>query len=294
MTLFQSIILGLVQGLTEFLPVSSSGHLAIVKKLFSIDTGGDIVFELLLHLGTLVVILVVFRKDIKRLFIAVFGMIADLVTNLARRSKNKRGGEQQLLKCIVSTNYRKFALLLIISTIPTAVIGLIGEKLIGDASDSLIVPGICLVVTGLMLMLSDRLPENDKIPQDVTYREAVIIGIAQGIAVLPGISRSGATICACLFCGLNRRFAVRYSFILSIPVVLGGLILSLKDMTAWPSVSLSAAMIPAAGILTAMIVGFACIRTMLRIVNRRKFRYFAFYCFAVAAVAIAAYFFLPA
>ena len=289
MSLLQSVFLGAVQGITEFLPVSSSGHLAILKKVFSIDTGGSILFDVLLHFGTLIVIMIVFRKDVFRLFRSFFGIVSDLFTNLSLRKANRNAISVTPYKCIISDNYRKYLMLLITSTIPTAVIGLIGQKLIGDASDTLIVPGICLLFTGLMLLFADSVPENDKIPKDITYREALIIGIAQGIATLPGISRSGATICACLLCGFNRRFAVRYSFILSIPVVLGGALLSLKDVT-FSALAVSDVMIVLAGIVTAALVGFACIHTMPLIVRKRKFKYFAYYCFAVGAIAVAIYF----
>ncbi|MBO7711070.1 MAG: undecaprenyl-diphosphate phosphatase [Lachnospiraceae bacterium] len=291
MTLLQSVFLGIIQGLTEFLPVSSSGHLAIVQNLFHVDTGDSVLFDILLHLGTLAVVFIVFRRDILMLIRAFFGMIGDMFANIGISRSNARNKEQKPLRRIVKTNYRKFAVLVIVATIPTAIIGFAGKKLVSDASSTLLVPGILLLVTGVLLFLSDRAKNCVKIPQDITYREGLIVGIAQGFATLPGLSRSGSTITAALMCGFDRMFAVKYSFILSIPAILGAAVLEIKDV-AWGSVSASQIGIYAAGVLCAGIVGYICIRFMLMIVRKRKLKYIAFYCFAIGAVAIAAHFFM--
>lgn len=289
MTLLQSVFLGIIQGLTEFLPVSSSGHLAIVQNLFHVDTGDSVLFDILLHLGTLAVVFIVFRRDILMLIRAFFGMIGDMFANIGIARANARSKEQKPLRRIVKTNYRKFAVLVIVATIPTAIIGFAGKKLISDASATLLVPGIFLLVTGMLLLLSDRAKNCVKIPQDVTYREGLIVGIAQGFATLPGLSRSGSTITAALMCGFDRMFAVKYSFILSIPAILGAAVLEIKDV-AWGSISAAQIGIYAAGVLCAGIVGYICIRFMLMIVRNRKMKYIAFYCFAIGVVAIAAHF----
>ena len=291
MSILQAVLLGFVQGLTEFLPVSSSGHLSILQNLLRIDTGESILFDILLHLGTLFVVLAVFRRDIIRLIKEMVGMIRDLFANLAIRSRNKRVVSPTPLRCVVRNNYRKFALLLIISTIPTALIGYAGKKLVADASRSLLVPGICLIVTGVMLFLSDRIKTQGKIPRDITYREGLIVGIAQGFAVLPGISRSGATIFACLKCGFDRKFAVKYSFILSVPAILGAAVLELKDVSL-SQVTPVTALTYLAGMVTAGLTGYLCILGMLELVKRRKLRYLAFYCFAVGIIAIIGHFVL--
>ena len=289
MTLLQSVFLGILQGITEFLPVSSSGHLAIAQNLFHVDTEGTVLFNILLHLGTLVVVFVVFRRDIGRLIMETLGMLRDLAANAAISRSNARSGELKPYRRVVRTNYRKFALLLIVSTIPTAIIGIIAKKMIADATTTLIIPGIFLLVTGVLLLISDRAQHCTKIPQDVTYREALIVGIAQGFATLPGLSRSGSTISTGLLCGFDRTFAVKYSFILSIPAILGAALLELKDV-AWSSISGTELGIYAAGVVCAAIVGFICIRFMMVIVLRRKFKYVAFYCFAAGVLAIVGHF----
>lgn len=283
MSLLQSIFLGIVQGLTEFLPVSSSGHLAIFQNIFRIDTGGSVLYDVLLHVGTLAVVLVVYWKDILKLIIEFFRMLGDIFVNLGMLFSS--GRKQPKYRKVVRTNYRKFVVLIIVSTIPTAIMGYLGSKLISDASSTLIIPGICLLVTGILLILSDRKNDCWKIPKDVSYGEGVLIGIAQGFATLPGLSRSGTTIAAETFCGLDRKFAVKYSFILSIPAIIGAAIMELKEASQ-EAVSGQTIVIYLAGMAAAAVVGYVAIRSMLKIVQNKKLKYFAYYCFAAGTLAI--------
>ena len=158
------------------------------------------------------------------------------------------------------------------------------------ASEILIVPGICLIVTAILLFIADHVRGGDKLPKDITYSNAFFIGIAQGVATLPGLSRSGTTITACLLSGFNRKFAVKYSFIMSIPAVLGAMVLELKGFTA---VSLSGAEIFSyiIGMIIAALIGYICIKTMLVIVRKKKFRIFAIYCLIVGIISIGGFFY---
>ena len=291
MSILQAIFLGIVQGLTEFLPVSSSGHLAILQNIFHIDMGNSVTFDVMLHVGTLLVVFLVYWKDICKLVAEALKMVADIFGNLKTLFSKNNTGEPKKYKRIIRTNYRKFVVLILISTIPTGLMGYFGKKLIEDASSTLLIPGICLLITGAILLLSDRVDNCWKIPKDVSWGEGVLIGIAQGFATLPGISRSGTTIAACTFCGFERRFAVKYSFILSIPAILGAAVLELGDMV---SEGVSAAMVGnyAAGMIAAAIFGYFAIRTVGDLVRKRKMKYFAFYCFAAGALAIAGRFLL--
>ncbi len=291
MTLLQSIFLGIVQGLTEFLPISSSGHLSILQNIFRIDTGDSMLYDVLLHLGTLLVVFFVYRREIGRSIMAFFGMLGDLAANVGINRRNRHAISLEPRRRIIKNNYRKFVVLILVSTVPTGIIGVVGEKLISDASDTLIIPGICLLITGVLLLVSDRAPEQGKIPQDITLREALIIGIAQGCATLPGLSRSGTTIAACLLCGFDRTFAVKYSFILSIPAILGAALLELKDIGS-ETITSQMVGIYTAGMIFAALVGYICIRFLNRMVRKRKFGYFAYYCFAVGIIAVIGQFIL--
>lgn len=283
MSVLQAIFLGIVQGLTEFLPVSSSGHLAIFQNIFHIETGNSVLFDVMLHVGTLLVVLLVYWKDILKLIIEFFRMAGDMLVNLKLLFSS--GKEKPQYRKIVRTNYRKFVVLIIVSTIPTGIMGYLGSKLITDASATLIVPGICLLITGILLLLSDKKDNCWKIPRDVSYGEGILIGIAQGFATLPGLSRSGTTIAAETFCGLDRKFAVKYSFILSIPAIVGAAVLELSDISS-EAVTGSLVGTYAAGMIAAALVGYFAIRSMLKLVQNKKMKYFAYYCFGMGALAI--------
>ena len=291
MSILQAIFLGIVQGLTEFLPVSSSGHLAILQNVFHIDTGSTVTFDVMLHVGTLLVVFLVYWKDICKLIVEALRMLADIFSNLKTLFSRNNTGEPKKYRRIIRTNYRKFVLLILVSTIPTGLMGYFGRKLIEDASGTLLVPGICLLITAVLLLLSDQVDNCWKIPKDVSWGEGVLVGIAQGFATLPGLSRSGSTIAACTFCGFERRFAVKYSFILSIPAILGAAVLELGDMA---SEGISASMMGnyLAGMAAAAVCGYFAIRTIGNLVKKRKMKYFAFYCIAIGILAIVGHFFL--
>lgn len=287
MELWEAIVMGLVQGLAEFLPVSSSGHLAIFKYILGIDleASGGLVFDVMLHFGTLLAIFVAFWKDIKKLIIEGFCILGAWFVNAGRFIANLFKKEKKDYVPVVTSAYRKFVLLVIVSTIPTGIMGVLFKDLIEKASATLIVPGICLIGTAILLMIADHAPEGHKRPNQISYQEAGLVGIAQGFATLPGISRSGTTIAACLRLGFDKNFAVKYSFIMSIPAVLGASILEFKDFgnEVFDRAVMANYIV---GTAIAAVVGYICIKTMLVIVRGKKFKGFAYYCLVVGAVAI--------
>ena len=182
-------------------------------------------------------------------------------------------------------------MLVIVSTIPTGVIGYAASDLVTMASQILLVPGICLIVTSILLFIADRIQTGHKGPKNISYTNGFIIGICQGIATLPGLSRSGTTIASCLISGFDRKFAVKYSFIMSIPAVLGAAILELKDFSP-ASVSGTEVAYYLVGMAVAAVVGYICIKTMLVIVRNKKFTIFSIYCLLMGAFSIGAYFYM--
>ncbi|MCI8993686.1 MAG: undecaprenyl-diphosphate phosphatase [Eubacterium sp.] len=288
MDLMQSVIMGIIQGVTEFLPVSSSGHLAIFKIMFHVDTSTGLLFDVLLHIGTLIAVFIVYYKDIFQMIAAVIGIIADSIKNIGTFFHNIGRRKKQPFIRVIHNGYRKFVLLVIVSTIPTGIIGYVAGDLVEAASEILLIPGICLLVTGTLLIISDRVPDGGKGPKTVTYANSFVIGICQGIATLPGLSRSGTTITACLLSGFDRKFAVKYSFIMSVPAILGAAVLELKDFKP-------AQLVPGElknyiiGMIVSAVVGYVCIKTMLVIVRKKKFTYFALYCYAIGAISIFGY-----
>lgn len=290
MSFIQSIFLGFVQGLTEFLPVSSSGHLSIFKQLFGIDSGG-VFYDVLLHIGTLIAVCLVYYRDIGKMIVEGCLIIRDACVNIGIFVGNKIHHEENEYRKVIDNNYRKFVMLVIVSTIPTGIIGIAARDLVDAAQKLLIIPGICLIITAVLLFISDRLPEGTKTPKNTSYTNAFAVGIAQGIATMPGLSRSGTTITACLLAGMNRSYAVKYSFIMSIPAILGALVVEIRDVDL-AALSSGDVVNYMAGMLVALVVGYICIKTMLVIVRKKKFIIFSVYCLIMGLVCIGGYFYL--
>lgn len=291
MTYIQAALLGLIQGLTEFLPVSSSGHLAIFKNIFGLSDVG-ITFDIFLHVGTLIAVFVVYYKDIWKLIKSAVYIIGCLCFNLYAVIRNipiRYDEDKVPYKRVISNAYRRFVLMAVFSTIPVAIVGFLFEDFIEDVSQGLLVPGICLLITGVVLLLSEALPGGNKTAKNMSPLDAIIIGVCQACAVFPGISRSGSTISASLMTGLNREFAVKYSFILSIPAILGAALKSCLDIASGEVVVETGEIgMYVLGMAIAAVVGFIAIKWLLNVVKKRRFKWFALYCFAMGLFAIIA------
>lgn len=287
MSLWKAILLGLIQGITEFLPVSSSGHLTIFQYIFKVNTDTGMLFEVMLHLGTLISVCIVFWKDIRKLFIEGIHILVDAFVNL----KIKFTKSDEKYRRIVTNAYRKFVLLILATSVPTALIGLILNNVMEAATNSLLVPGICLIINAIILLVVGSLPGGKKKVKKTSYKEAAVIGVAQGLAVMPGISRSGSTISACLGLGFDRSFAVKYSFIASLPAIIGANLLELRHLGEAVS-SGGEILYYVVGMIVAGIAGYICIRIMMRVVSEKKFSYFAYYCAIVGVISLIFHFFI--
>lgn len=271
----KSMLLGLVQGLTEFLPVSSSGHLAIFKKIFGADAVSfPLSFDILLHIGTLVAVFAVYYRDIWELIREFFLMMGDLF----------RG------KPNFKTPYRRFIIMVVIATIPAVFAGLLLSDFVESiAGDKLWLVGVCLFVTAFVLYLTSKIAEKDKTMEDASYRSSFVVGLFQAVALLPGISRSGSTIAGSLLSGYRKDFAVKFSFILSIPAILGAAVLDFKDVIAEGTLGMELA--PALlGTLVAAISGFFAIKFLLKLVQNKKLHIFSYYCIFAGIATIILYF----
>ena len=254
-----AVILGVVQGLTEFLPVSSSGHLVLFQHWLPVS-GDPIAFDLALHLGTLIPVLWVYRADLGT-------VLYDATTG--EGPYWKRRGVRLLL-------------MLVAATIPTAVIGLgledVFEKLFHNAR----AVGVAFAVTGTVLWFTRAIPKGRTDAHELTWMKAVAIGFAQGVAITPGISRSGSTIAAGLFLGMDREAAARFSFLLSIPAIGGAFILKMGDLSM-ETVSVGPMLI---GVLSSAVSGYIALRILLRLVRGGDFSKFAFYLWPLAVFAL--------
>lgn len=269
MSVIEAVILGLIQGLTEFLPVSSSGHLALAKAFFNIE-GGGLFLDAVLHLGTLAAVLFVFRKLIWNLIKAFFGLIKKLFT---KRFSWKN-----------ATTDERMIIFLIVSVLPLFLILPVKDS-VESMSECVWAVGIALIINSFILLISDFVRSGKKTAADMRFRDAAAVGFVQLIAVTPGISRSGSTITAGVACGLERSYAAQYSFILSIPTILAGAAVSFKDALEQ---GLQASQAPSylVGFVVAAITGFAAIKLLEYLLKSKKFYIFAAYTFIVGVVAV--------
>lgn len=286
MSVLQAILLGIIQGITEFLPVSSFGHLAALENAMGISRDTAVLFEVLLHVGTLAAIFMAFQEDIRKIGEEAAGMVLDLIGNANIYFHNRRTGEKLNYAKIVYGTYRRLTAFMLVSFIPTAMLGYVCRRLVTKAAISPLLPGACIMITGVFLLVTDLSNIGGiKTPKDVTYDHAMWIGICQGISVFPGVSRCGMTLCAGLLCGFSRKFAVKYSYLISIPAVIGSLFLEFGQFGT-PKMSVSLGFTYVLGMIVAGVVGYFTIRFLLQMLHHMKLRYFAFYCFAAGAIAL--------
>jgi len=270
-SLLSSFLLGLIQGISEFLPISSSGHLSIAQNLLGIQAAGEehVFFDVLLHLGTLLAVFVAYWDDIVEMIRAFFSIFTDL------RSHRR----------VVPTPSRRLIFLIIVATLPLFVI-----LPIKDAVESLyyntVFIGFALLVTGGLLFLSDRVKRGHKMEKTATALDALLVGVGQAVATCPGISRSGMTICSGMFRGFERKFAVRFSFLMSIPAVLGANILSIVDAAKSGGIDLAQLPVYLVGVAAAAVSGYLCIRLLRMIADKGRFGWFAYYCWAAGLVTL--------
>ncbi|UZH56376.1 undecaprenyl-diphosphate phosphatase [Salinimicrobium tongyeongense] len=258
MEIIDAVFLGIIQGLTEFLPVSSSGHLEIGKALLGSQSIPEesLMITVVLHFATALSTIVVFRKDVAEIFRGLFSF---------------RWNDET-----------KFSLKIIISMIPAVIVGLaFEEELESLFGGNLTFVGFMLIITSLLLWLADRAKNTGKI---VSYKDSLIIGLAQAIAILPGISRSGATISTSVLLGNDKSKAARFSFLMVVPLILGKIA---KDLLSGDLTNTTIEPIPLlAGFIAAFVAGFAACTWMIALVRKSKLTYFAIYCFIVGAIAI--------
>ena len=244
MTFLETIIAGMIQGILEFLPVSSFGHITVWEQRMGLTGQYGAFFEVLLHFGTLGALFIVFHKDIRKLFVEFIGILLDVIANIHIYFHNRRSRTEVIpYNKVISSLYRRLALMLLVTSCVTAILGFTVRNLMKLARFSEIAPGTLFLLTGIFLLVTDfSKAGGNVVPHTIRYDHAIWIGIFQGISVFPGLSRCGLTVGTALFCGFNRKFAVKYSFIMSIPAILGALILELKDI---PGSDLPASLIAA-------------------------------------------------
>ncbi len=264
----EAIILGLVQGATEYLPVSSSGHLVIAQHLFGLEEP-VLFFDIVLHLGTLLAVVGYYRRDIMEIVLETLGGLRDLWERQRPADVLEKRPAFQL------------GLMIVLGTIPTAVLGLAFEETFERLFGSVRWVGFMLMATGVVLALTRLTDGGEEGRTMPTWKDALIIGFVQGLAITPGISRSGSTIAAALFLGMERSQAARYSFLLSLPSIIGALILKIGD----PAEGVGTLAL-SLGFVSAAISGYFCLALLVRLVKKGRFSWFAPYCLAIGLAAV--------
>lgn len=254
--IIKHIILGIIQGFTEPLPISSSGHVYILRSILNVGELTDLNFEIIVNFGSLIAILLIYYKDIKKLIINFFKYF---------KVKNEE-----------TKNDFKYCILIILGVIPIGIVGFLFKDQIENFLNSTKIIGISFLITALFLYLVRNI-KGKKNDNDLTWKDALIIGLVQIIAVIPGISRSGSTLIAALFCNVKRDSALKYSFMLYIPISVGTTLLGIKDLITMPNIH--EMMLPyGLGFIASLIVSFFTLRWFMDVVKKGKFIYFSIYC----------------
>jgi undecaprenyl-diphosphatase len=273
MSIWESIFYGIIQGIAEFLPISSSGHLAIFQSVLGTgDPDSNVSFNVLLHLGTLLAVFFVYWKDIWQLICSFFTLCGKLFKGNFKFSTYAEG--------------ERFVILILIATLPLVPAALLDDY-IGALSSSVIVVGVILLFNALLLFFSDKMAKGNKTLAEVKPRNALAVGLCQMFAILPGLSRSGSTITGGLTQGFERPLAVKFSFILSIPAIMGACVLELPDFFRTATTEGSTQLlIYLAGAIVAGLTGVAAMKLLTYISKKSNFRMFAYYCIAAGLFAI--------
>lgn len=271
MSYFEAVILGLAQGLSEFLPISSSGHLALLQYFFGVDAEQVLPFAVLLHLGTLVSVFIVYWKDIVGLVKELGAVFKDLFTGKGLR--------------VNANPTRRLGFMIIVATIPTAVIGLLGNDMFAAMYLSLTAIGTGLLITGTILFIAERMGRNNKTVKEMKFRNALFVGVMQGVAICPGISRSGSTLFGGLISGLNKEFAVKFAFLISIPSIMGSVIVEAPDAF---EAGMDAALVGPvlAGVIVSALSGLFAIKAMIKLVSNKRLIGFSVYTWLLGAAVI--------
>ena len=269
MTYGNAVFLGLVQGIAEFLPISSSGHLSVLQNLFNLNTAeeGHMFFDVLLHLGTLISVCVVYWSDIVMMIREFFGVINEI------RNPDKKAPKADIPS-------RRLILLIIIATLPLVAVLPINDMLEQLYYNTTFI-GAIFILTGCMLFVSDKLQPGNKTAKSMRVLDAVIIGLCQCVATIPGLSRSGTTITAGIATGLDRAFAVKFAFLMSIPAVVGANLITLVKTLVEGGIEWGLTPVYLVGMATAAISGILAIGLVKLITNKGKFGNFAYYCWTV-------------
>jgi undecaprenyl-diphosphatase len=275
MKILQSVLLGLLQGLTEFIPVSSSGHMVLLKHYLKFESDFPLLLEVSLHMGTLIAVILVYRRKL-------LDLLGYFILSAPRKCR-----EKGLRSGLWEDDRGKTILLFILACIPTAIIGLLFKDLFERLFSNILWTSVALIVTGIVLFSTRWIPETVREKREPGVFIALIIGLVQGLAIMPGLSRSGSTISSGMWGGMNRSVAADFSFLLSIPAIIGAFVLVIKDISYIPFKEIPSII---AGFSVAVISGYLSLRFLLKYIRKGGLHRFAWYCWFIGLASLVGYY----
>ncbi len=285
MEVIKAFLLGIIHGITEILPVSSAGHMTIFSSAFRLNIYVGPYFEMLVHIGILTAVIISFHEDIWHMLQEFFNMLLIIFANAVIFFRRKRGNDEYTYIRIITSNYRKLNVMILVSLVPALVIGTTGRGFEAYAGSTLLLVGLCFIVNGVLMFISGSRSEKGRRIKDAGYSEAYYTGMVRGIAFIPGLSGTGSVISVSKLLGFNSKLAVKYSFILMIPVLTVRIICEAGSLKgeAFGSSALPGYIL---GMAVAGISAFFAVRYMMKIINMKKYKGFSIYCLAAGTLAV--------
>lgn len=281
------IFTGIIDGLTGFLPVSSSGHLAVLRNVLGIVADSSVLFDIFLKTAALVVIVIAFKKDVIGLLKAARDLLRIAVVNIFITFSNIGKEKKEAYYPAASTSYRKLALMILLALIPTGFIGYIGRDFASVAAGTVFFPGICIVATGVMLYMTEGIPQCNIVPLEASWFSAFVIGAVQGISVLPGLSRCGLVIAACLLFGYDKKLTFKFTFLSAIPALVGAIAVDVAELVDEGAADVNNIGFYIIAAVMAVITGYIGLSIVNKTIKKGKFKPFSIYCLVVGGITLA-------
>ncbi len=285
LTVIETIIMGIFHGLSEFFPLSSSGHLVFFQNIMNVDADKCMFLDTMLHISTLIAVIIYFREDVINIFREFKEMMVIIFANFLISIKRRSGDNSYTYIKVVNSSYKKLIIMILISTVVTAIIGILGQDCMMLARGSLLFTGICFIITSIILFIADRHEDGTQIVKKAKYSGSIFMGMAQGISVLPGLSRTAMTVSTGIFLGYNNKLAVKYSLLMSIPGILGSVI---YRFIQYGGTGFDRGLIP--GYLFSMaiagVIAFFSIKVIMKFIRSKRYIIFSVYSLVMGIVTV--------
>ena len=285
LTVIETIIMGLLHGLSEFFPLSSSGHLVFFQHVMKLDADKCMFLDILLHISTLIAVIVYFREDVVSIFRELGQMMMRIFANFLVFIKKRSGDNRYTYFKVIDSSYKKLIIMISISTVITAIIGIIGQDMVMLARGSMLFTGICFIITSVILFLTDKHEDGTQVIRNAKYSGSIFVGMIQGVSVLPGLSRTASTITMGIYLGYNNKLAVKYSLLMSIPAILGS---TVYRFAKYGGAGFDRGLIPGYffSMVIAGVVAFFSIKLIMKFIKSKRYIIFAIYSHIVGIAAI--------